>query len=1112
MFSFITLSLILNLKFILTFNFDTDFPIVYVNPTQFHYRPSYFGYSVVLHGSPSWVQIGAPRGNSSEINSFEPGVIFKCDIYGPCKLIDVDTQTGIGATFRGSFRDKKDKAWIGGAMDIDFTFDRVVVCSHRWVNDRIQDYWMLGACYWTRGNESLYDKLIPLLDNGKGIIYDRTAKVNVYYYGQGQAGMSAHFSKNRNEMELVLGAPGVYNWDGTTLLYRDGPDSAPVASKLQMLPSGFTKRDISYSDFSDLNIANAMTTTQTASFGLFGYAVTSGYFFNSSHLLYVTGAPRSRNLVGQILVYEFVNASDQALVVKDSKQGYQYGEYFGAALCAGDINEDGYDDLIVGAPFYTSTKYNEGRIFVFLGSGKGSLETAQLEFVEGKGIGGQFGSCVIFLGDIHRDGYSDVAVGAPYENDGSGVIYIYRGNSYGLGSNPSQRIVGKDFVPNILGFGISISKPADVDMNNYNDLAIGAYLSGHVVLLRSKPVVTLQQSVISLTPRLEHNAELFYVKSCFWYTGFFIPPTISVARKIVVDELFLRAFLPSQTLSVQNLTLKFDDIICENITIFIKKDLTNRYDPITISVSQELIPIENKRQVLYVQQNESVAEDKFCKDCAILNPIRSVKEQKLELIFVLGCGDDNICRTKLNLKVTFLNISAENKYVLGSTDYLKLKLNITNEGEKAYLTQLIVDLPRSVHFRSIPISCLEGNSSASIICNVDNPLYEMKSKSITLDLDMKEINSANYGDQLDFAFTLLTSSENVNDNVFKETLYTTREADLQLTGKSGEQSFTYSNITHGMSNFTQTYQIEKFGVSTIDEVSLEIRIPTHVLYNGNLIRMVQLYAPEGYHANQPIVCSSNVVYILENVVNDFTSELNIDDVKGSDESYISTTTEGANEENFIVDNNNKVFPLNPHLKRKQRDLKLDDGIAYPLNRTLFINCSHPHINYICGNISCTIGPFKGKQQSAAALQLKMLINVSAISELLGKKDIILFATDGDLTIKNPKGFIQNGIRPDAVHVASTFIGETVKESVATWIIVAAAVAGLLLLLLLIMALVKAGFFHRKKKEELAALKEAEEVKHFQQNAAHQDEINDEEMNFEVENSVYETKNNLDLST
>lgn len=55
------------------------------------------------------------------------------------------------------------------------------------------------------------------------------------------------------------------------------------------------------------------------------------------------------------------------------KKGLQFGEYFGAALAAGDINNDGYDDLIIGAPYYTNEKYNEGRIFVYHGSEKVQL-------------------------------------------------------------------------------------------------------------------------------------------------------------------------------------------------------------------------------------------------------------------------------------------------------------------------------------------------------------------------------------------------------------------------------------------------------------------------------------------------------------------------------------------------------------------------------------------------------------------------------------------------------------------------------------------------------------------------------------------------------------------
>lgn len=63
---------------------------------------------------------------------------------------------------------------------------------------------------------------------------------------------------------------------------------------------------------------------------------------------------------------------------------------------------------------------------------------------------------------------ADVAVGAPYEDNGRGVVYIYNGSPTGLLSKPSQVISARNVYDHLGGFGYSISNPADVDANGYN--------------------------------------------------------------------------------------------------------------------------------------------------------------------------------------------------------------------------------------------------------------------------------------------------------------------------------------------------------------------------------------------------------------------------------------------------------------------------------------------------------------------------------------------------------------------------------------------------------------------------------------------------------------------
>lgn len=177
----------------------------------------------------------------------------------------------------------------------------------------------------------------------------------------------------------------------------------------------------------------------------------------------------------------------RAFLYLGSSNGLQHGaswtgtanqgnaNYGRAVSSAGDVNNDGYSDVIIGASSYDDGQNNEGAAFLYMGSSSGLLHIASWTGQINQ-AGSQFGWSVSSAGDVNGDGYSDVIVGAQeYTNGhfGEGGAFLYMGSTSGLSPTPSW--TGEIDQAEAF-FGWSVAGVGDVNRDGYSDVAVGALI------------------------------------------------------------------------------------------------------------------------------------------------------------------------------------------------------------------------------------------------------------------------------------------------------------------------------------------------------------------------------------------------------------------------------------------------------------------------------------------------------------------------------------------------------------------------------------------------------------------------------------------------------------
>ncbi|XP_064017861.1 integrin alpha-4 isoform X1 [Pogoniulus pusillus] len=795
------------------YNLDTQHPLLFQGNNE-----TFFGYSVLLHshGEERWLVVGAPRANwPANISVATPGAIFRCRIgnnpSGRCEQLQLGNPNGerCGKTCL----EERDNQWLGVSLSRQPKENgSIVACGHRWKNIfymKNEHKLPYGICFAVSSDfrTELSRRICPCY-------IDHVRKFGENH-GSCQAGMSNFYIEDL----IIMGAPGSFYWTGSVFVYN-----------------------------TTANTIHAYTDSNNqVKFGSYlGYSVGAGHFLTPDSIEVIGGAPQQEQ-TGKAYIFSI----EKQLNILFELRGKKLGSYFGAAICAVDLNSDGLSDLLVGAPMQ-STIREEGRVYVYINSGsEAKMVELNIELSGSDSYAARFGESIANLGDIDNDGFEDVAIGAPQEDDLKGAIYIYNGREDGIRPSFSQRIQGHQVSNSLSMFGQSIASGVDADNNGYQDVAVGAFLSDSAVVLRAKPVIIVEASLKHLNSVNRTNlncmendqpAVCMNLKICFTYTGRDVPGYIVLLYNLSVDvnrkmdtpaRFYFSSNGTSDTIS-GNVKIYSKNIACKDHPAFMRKDVRDILTPVNVEARYHL--------------GHHILQKRNAQEFSPLQPVLQQRKEedviKSKFVFARFCSQEN-CSADLRVsgKVAFPKPYDKKTYLaVGSMKTLLLNISLLNGGDDAYETVLHIQLPKGLYFirvldmeeKQIYCDVLDKElHTVKLECSVGDLYVDQKSKlDFSFLLDASSFTRAE--DDLDIIINATCKNEDghmLMDNTLSLAIPLKYEIELNTHGFVSPASFVYGTnekdlpVTCMKENINFTFHVISAGPSMAPNTNFEIMIP-----------------------------------------------------------------------------------------------------------------------------------------------------------------------------------------------------------------------------------------------------------------------------------------------